>query len=172
MAVALGSRHTVALDVPAQVTRTEDALRPRPAHLLIFLVLAMAAGSKHSLALCSDGTVAGWGAGAMTGDGTNEERSLPVAVDASGALAGKRVVKIAAGENHSLVLCADGTLVAWGKNDFGQLGDGGNLDSPVPVRVDPDGLLDGKTILGIAAGGNFNLVLCSDGTLEIGRAHV
>ena len=53
-------------------------------------------------------------------------RLVPVAVNtASGvsALYGKTVVAIAAGAYHSLALCSDGTVAAWGYNGYGQLGD-------------------------------------------------
>ncbi|CAK0771007.1 hypothetical protein CCP4SC76_5400003 [Gammaproteobacteria bacterium] len=45
------------------------------------------------------------------------------------------VVEIAAGESHSLALKQDGSLWAWGKNDFGQLGDGTGFNHQTPVRI-------------------------------------
>ena len=38
------------------------------------------------------------------------------------------------GAYHTVGLRADGTLWAWGKNTDGQLGDGTNVDSNVPVQ--------------------------------------
>ena len=78
-------------------------------------VVAIAAGSAHSMALCSDGTVAAWDddAAGQLGDNTMSDRLLPVAVNIApgvSALAGKTVVAIAAGRYHSLALCADGTV--------------------------------------------------------------
>ena len=51
---------------------------------------------------------------------------MPVAVNTGSgvsALYGKTVVAIAAGSSHSLALCSDGTVAAWGYNAYGQLGD-------------------------------------------------
>jgi hypothetical protein len=45
------------------------------------------------------------------------------------------VIAVAAGAWHSLALDENGTVWAWGYNFFGQLGDGINDDSPVPVEV-------------------------------------
>ncbi len=136
-------------------------------------VVAVAAGSFYSLALCSDGTVAAWGhnfAGQL-GDNTTMQRNAPVAVNkASGvsALFGKTVVGIAAGQMHSLALCSDGTVAAWGYNSYGQLGDNATTDRYVPVAVNKASgvsALFGKTAAAIAAGGNHTMALCSDGTV-------
>lgn len=131
-------------------------------------VIAVAAGGSHSLALCSDGTVATWGwnyAGSL-GNGNATDSPVPVLVDTSGVLAGKTVVAIDAGWHHSIALCSDGTVVTWGWNGYGgQLGNNSSLSSSVPVAVDTSGVLYGKQVAAIAAGGNHNLVLCRDGSL-------
>jgi len=130
-------------------------------------VVAIAAGFVHSLALCSDGTLAAWGRniGGQLGDGTSTNRSLPVAVDTSRIAPGKTITAIAAGSEHSLLLCSDGTLAAWGYNNSGELGTGGTSWAPTPVLVTHNGILSGKAVVSIAAGGVFSLAQCSDGTL-------
>ena len=80
-------------------------------------------------------------------------RLVPVLVDRTGVLAGKDVVAIAAGTAHSLALCADGTLAAWGSNYYGMLGNNSTSNSSVPVLVDATGALAGKKVVAIAAGG-------------------
>lgn len=131
-------------------------------------VTAIAAGYDHILALCSDGTLAAWGwnsYGQLGNNRATESLGVPVAVDASGVLAGKIVVGIAAGSGTNLVLCADGTLAAWGNGDYGQLGNGSTTTSSVPVAVTRTGVLAGKTVTAIASGTSHSLALCSDGTL-------
>jgi alpha-tubulin suppressor-like RCC1 family protein len=59
------------------------------------------------------------------------------------------VIDIAAGVDHALALKANGTVVVWGANLFGQT----NI---------PSGLTD---VVAIAAGGYFSLALKSDGTV-------
>jgi alpha-tubulin suppressor-like RCC1 family protein len=130
-------------------------------------VISVEAGETHSLALCSDGTMYAWGASFSGAVGVPEAGAYrePVAVDRSGVLAGKTVTKIAVGSGHNLALCSDGTLVAWGANTTGQLGNGNTTDALVPVAVNRSGVLAGKTIVKMAAGSLHSLVLCSDGTL-------
>jgi alpha-tubulin suppressor-like RCC1 family protein len=118
----------------------------------------VAAGNTHGLALRSDGTVWAWGQGTHgeLGDGTLSTSTTPVQVY---GLSG--VVAVAAGIKDSLALRSDGTVWDWGENQFGQFGNGTTADSqPTPVQVRG---LTGVTK--IAAGGNFNLALRSDGTV-------
>jgi len=58
------------------------------------------------------------------------------------------ITAIAAGQDYSLALKNDGTVRAWGRNDAGQLGNGTNTHSNVPVQVSA---LSG--IMAIAGGG-------------------
>jgi alpha-tubulin suppressor-like RCC1 family protein len=143
-------------------------------------VAAIAAGAAHSMALCSDGTVSTWGnnANGQLGNNSTITSYWPVAVNVShnvingklvfSALYGKTLVAIAAGQNHCLALCSDGTVAAWGYNGNGQLGTNTTTSSIFPVAVNKaSGIsaLFGKTVIGIAAGGNHSIALCSDGTL-------
>jgi hypothetical protein len=67
---------------------------------------------------------------------------------------------ITAGDSYSLALRGDGTVWAWGRNSYGQLGDGTTIPRSTPVQVSG---LTGVTTL--AAGFNHSLALRSDGTL-------
>jgi alpha-tubulin suppressor-like RCC1 family protein len=106
-------------------------------------IVAVAAGAYHTLALRADGTL--WSCGlnnrGQLGDGTqaNSFKVIQVAdpTDATGFLQG--VVGIAAGDNHSVALKLDGTVRAWGGNNWGQLGDGTIADSVFPVTVSSGG---------------------------------
>ncbi len=98
-------------------------------------VKAVAAGGTFSLALLQNGTLRAWGLNSLgqLGDGTTSSRSLPVQVT---GLPG-RVSAIAAGGGSALALLANGTVMAWGGNALGQLGQG-QVDSgahPVPLAV-------------------------------------
>ena len=131
-------------------------------------VKAIAAGSDHSLAFKGDGTVWAWGRNdhGQLGDGTTTNRSAPVQVlgeDGTDHMAG--VTVIAAG-GHSLALKSDGTVWAWGWNDYGQLGDGTTTNRNTSVQVAGEGgigYLDG--VIAIAVGDDHSLALKSDGTV-------
>jgi alpha-tubulin suppressor-like RCC1 family protein len=65
------------------------------------------------------------------GLGDTTDRNTPARV-------GTGFVSVAAGKYHSLGLKADGTLWAWGRNDFGQLGLGDTDNRNIPVKVVED----------------------------------
>ncbi len=91
--------------------------------------------------------VASWGVNSygQLGDGTTTSRSRYGDVNALG----NAVVRAAAGFFHSLAVRSDGTVWAWGDNQYGQLGDGTRTNQSTPV----------------AAGYGHSLALRSDGTV-------
>ncbi|MEU6218221.1 hypothetical protein ABZ845_11985, partial [Streptomyces sp. NPDC047022] len=140
-------------------------------------VVGIAAGTGRSLALRKDGTVLAWGDNGFgeLGDGTTTSRVTPVRVCAPGQTAPctrflTDVVGVAAGTNHSLALRKDGTVLAWGNNGGGELGDGTFTNRVTPVRVCAPGqmapctrfLTDVRTI---AARGGHSLALRKDDTV-------
>ena len=73
---------------------------------------------------------------------------------------------LAAGQYHTLVLTTDGTLVSWGYNKTGQLGNDSTAAAASPVMIGGQGVLAGRTPIGIGAGGYYSLAWCADGTLS------
>ena len=67
---------------------------------------------------------------------------------------------LSAGSLHTLKIRTDGTLWAWGRNSFGQLGDGTTTDRHSPVQVQ-----SGTTWLSVSAGSVHTLGIKTDGTL-------
>jgi alpha-tubulin suppressor-like RCC1 family protein len=140
-------------------------------------VSGISAGGSHSLALLSDGTVVSWGEneygqlgdGTHTGPGTctlvsglNEESEITKPCSATPVVVSglSGVTAVAAGGDHSLALLANGTVMAWGANGNGQLGNGTTENSDVPVAVSG---LSGVTA--IAAGSGHSVALLSNGTV-------
>jgi hypothetical protein len=153
--------------------------------------VAIAAGAYHGLALKADGTVFGWGE-----NGVGEATGVPSNVDpyiASGpvTIAGQpltNVVAIAAGGYHSLALKADGMVVAWGDNNYGETNIPPGLTNVVAIAtgyahslaLKADGTVVGwgdnyaheatspaglSNVVAIAAGDGFSLALKADGTV-------
>ncbi|WP_158632018.1 hypothetical protein [Micromonospora sp. Llam0] len=107
-------------------------------------VTAIAAGWGHNLGLRPDGTVIAWGwndSGQLgNGDRGWYQSETPVQVCAVGQTAPctqflTGVIAIVAGEYYSLALLRDRTVVGWGDNTAGQLGDGTTDIRTSPVRV-------------------------------------
>ncbi len=67
---------------------------------------------------------------------------------------------IAVGANHALALRDDGTVWAWGDNDYGQLGDGTQTQRGTPVQL--AGL---PKVTAVAARTDHSLALATDGTV-------
>jgi alpha-tubulin suppressor-like RCC1 family protein len=97
-------------------------------------VVAIAAGSQHSLALTSTGEVLAWGRGSFgqLGNASTGNRDLPVRVHIP---ASDHVTAVSAGGGFSLALTSTGQVLAWGHNKFGQLGDGAMVNADVPMGV-------------------------------------
>ena len=94
-------------------------------------MVAIAAGTHHSLAIKFDGSVVAWGQNA------NGQTDIP-------ASATNGVVAVAGGYYHSLALKADGSVVGWGDNAYGQTNIPSGLSTlNLPVAV--SGTLDTNT---------------------------
>ncbi len=106
-------------------------------------VSAIAAGGNHGLALLKNGTVMAWGYNVFgqlgVGGGPETCESYPPReacsrrpVHVPGL---SDVTAIAAGQDYSLALLANGTVMAWGFDQDGGLGTGATLESDVPIPV-------------------------------------
>ena len=121
--------------------------------------VAIVAGIKHALALQADGTVLTWGdnaAGQLGVGATTPQQTAPVQITNL-----QNIIALSAGFDHSLALKSDGTLLSWGSDSAGQLGDSTALaQQSTPVAVQGS-----SEIIGIASGIYHNVALKSDGTL-------
>ena len=126
----------------------------------------VAAGFDHSLALHTDGTVRAWG---YNGDGERRrhhlrplrpgDRERPEPHTGQG-LSG--VVELSGGRYHSLAVRTDGSVVAWGGNYYGEVGDGTLTNRTIPVAV--TGATSG--VVRVSAGGYHSVAFRTDGTVQ------
>jgi alpha-tubulin suppressor-like RCC1 family protein len=132
-------------------------------------VAQVSGGLDFAVALRRDGTLWAWGSNEFGRLGTNDppgtDRLLPVRVNdvVGGNTDGiEDVVKVAVAWEHGLALKADGTVVAWGRNFVGELGDGTTNDSFIPVNV--SGL---SNVVDIAVGYQRSMALTADGKVWV-----
>ena len=133
------------------------------------------AGSLHTCAVQSDGTLRCWGEGAegrlgyaSTGDvGDNETPA-----NAGGSVnvgPGRTVTSIAAGSSHTCALLDDGTVRCWGFGNSGRLGYANTQsvgDNETPGSVGPVSLGSGREAVAITAGAAHTCALLDNGTVR------
>ena len=94
-------------------------------------------------------------------------RATPTSVDLP---TGRTAVAVAAGHMHTCAILDNGSLMCWGKDDYGQVGDGGNIESftTQPQFVD---LGTGRTAVEVAAGGHHTCAILDNGDLKCWGSH-
>jgi alpha-tubulin suppressor-like RCC1 family protein len=114
----------------------------------------IAAGYNHTCATDRAGAAYCWGDNSRgeLGDGSTVSSSVPVAVQAGGALVGQRVTHISAAFHYTCATDRAGAGFCWGAGGDGVLGNGTTSDSSVPVAVQTTGVLAGETLTGISTG--------------------
>ena len=121
-------------------------------------VTAISAGGNHSLAIKNNDTVWAWGYGqyGQLGNGTTSSDEIePLQITGL-----TDVLKIIAGWNHSLAIKSDGTVLSWGMNFCGQLGDGTTTHKLQPVQI-----TDFTNVTGIFANECHTVAFMSDGSV-------
>ena len=108
---------------------------------------AVVTGNAHSCALREDGGAECWGGNnfGQLGDGSRVDRHGPVVVSLP---TGRTAKAIGAGCDHTCGILDDDSLACWGKNSFGQLGNGIVGDRSTPVVVDLQGQMVREMTLG------------------------
>jgi alpha-tubulin suppressor-like RCC1 family protein len=116
-------------------------------------------GGSHSLALRSDGSLWAWGGnsdGQLGFGNLNEyDQYSPQQVGN-----GHNWIAMAAGGDHNLALQANGRMYSWGRNSYGQLGNGNTNSYDTPQQVGGD-----STWADICAGSAHSLALKANGSL-------
>jgi serine/threonine protein kinase/alpha-tubulin suppressor-like RCC1 family protein len=143
--LAVGGNHTCAITVDGmaycwglnsdgQLGDGSTVSRPTPVAVDAELrFLSVAAGGAHSCAVAQNGDAFCWGRnnyGQLGAGSSGAPSASPVPV--AGALS---FVTIVAGSAHTCARGRDGHAWCWGRNAYGQLGDGTTLDRSRPFTV-------------------------------------
>ena len=113
-------------------------------------VASVSAGYGHTCAVTDADALLCWGYNSHgeLGDTTTTSRSTPVGVFGFGSGA----ASVSAGNDHTCAVTTGGAARCWGRNVFGELGDGTETASSTPVAV--FGL--GSGVAKVSAGGLFH----------------
>jgi alpha-tubulin suppressor-like RCC1 family protein len=116
------------------------------------LVLGVTSGGLHSCAVKVGGTAYCWGENAdgQLGTGGSTRQLSPVLVNGLAS----QVDTIVAGFFHSCAIIEGGDVRCWGRNSFGELGDGSTTTRRTPVEVAGLG-----SIVSLGAGDSFTCAL-------------
>ncbi len=148
--------------IPAQVAKLAGALNG---------IVAISSGRNHSCALDTSGNVHCWGVNAcgQLGNGRNDYPwNIPVQVkDVSGTGTLNNILAISMGVYHSCALNTSGNIHCWGSNYNGQLGNGTNTNSKIPVQVkDAKGTGALNNVIAISTGERHSCALDTSGNVH------
>lgn len=98
---------------------------------------ALAVGFFHSCAIAMDDSTYCWGSNwaGQLGDNTNGQKNIPTLVDRSNMNSGEVFTSLGLGSGHTCGLTNQGRILCWGANNDGELGNGNNTLSRVPVAT-------------------------------------
>ena len=99
-------------------------------------LVSLTLGSAHACGLTATGAAYCWGENVFGQLGNNSTTPSPTAVAVSLPAGVTGFEHLTAGSMHTCGVASTGAAHCWGKNEFGQLGDGTTTNSSVPVPVD------------------------------------
>jgi hypothetical protein len=118
--------------------------------------------------------VCGFGPGGRLGTGDESTRFNFVCIQ-TGGLAGKKVVGIALGQDHSIAISQQGEVFTWGSNKYGQLGYAlpkPSYKNDTPIQTTPRQVFNPfkkEVIIGAAASSIHSVVFSSTGLFTFGK---
>ncbi|CAK6973245.1 probable E3 ubiquitin-protein ligase HERC3 [Scomber scombrus] len=141
---------------------TTDRHTPNPVHSLdMKKTIHISCGKDHTAILTKDGEVFTFGCGqyGQLGHNSFSDELCPRLVAEP---QGSKVIKIACGRHHTLVMTDSKKVYSFGCGEQGQLGHGEESHQSVPLPVQlPQDAIDVPQIRDIYAGGNCSFATCS-----------
>jgi alpha-tubulin suppressor-like RCC1 family protein len=137
---------------------TSDVSTPAQVTALGATIAEVKTGRTHTCARRTDGTTWCWGGNAygQVGDGTNTQRTSPVALSGLGTQA----VQLASSDGHTCAVMNDQSIRCWGQNTSGNLASGvWSFDSPAQEVTSL-----GNSVTQVATFAGHACALKSDGT--------
>jgi uncharacterized repeat protein (TIGR02543 family) len=130
-------------------------------------IISLSKGSTHASALTSTGRVFMWGDNqyGYLGDGTSITRNVPTEITSNFSLStGEKIISLSLGSTHSSALTSTGRVFMWGWNEFGQLGNGMNVNRNLPTEITSNfSLATGEKVMSLSLGYTHSSALTSTG---------
>ena len=119
-------------------------------------------GGSHACAVLKTEKLACWGNNpwGQLGTGNTINSATPVEVNLG---EGREAVAVASGLEHTCAIVNDGSVLCWGFNGRGELGDGTTSTRNTPVAVE---LGEGRSAVAISLGDHHTCALLDDDSLK------
>ena len=122
----------------------------------------------HNCAILDDGSVVCWGdnqAGELGVGNTTNTGSWRYSPNTVNLGTSRKVVDIAVGIAHNCAILDNGSVMCWGRNNYGQIGIGNYSNDPIvtPHYVD---FGSGRTAVSIEAGGQHTCAILDNGSVS------
>ena len=123
----LGIGNYISTDIPIRINQLKK-----------IKITQIACGVGHVLALTNNNLIYSWGRffkqeNKKEKSSTSGDYSLPQLIE---SLSNESIIKISAGNNHSMAITELGELYTWGEGIYGQLGHGVNNNEQYPKKVE------------------------------------
>ena len=119
----------------------------------------LAAGESHTCGIGSDAWAYCWGSngasagGRRLGIGTNDGwRNVPTAVVRGAIPVGQTITHLAGGYGHSCAVASNNRIYCWGRNTYGELGNGSTTSTNAPVLTSYGNIPTSATISKLVTG--------------------
>ena len=120
-------------------------------------VVDVSVGDSHACVVKNDGSLWCWGYNnwGSIGDGTTTDRAAPVPI----VVQGVKFAQVVTSHFQTCALSTTGAAYCWGRNSFGQVGDGTTIDRLSPVQIIASGVTQ------IATGTSHTCAVKTDGSV-------
>ncbi len=123
-------------------------------------VKMLSTGAFHTCVILNDDSLSCWGSNesGQLGDNSTDDRPAPTAI----GLGSNTAKALSAGNRHTCVILDNDSLSCWGRNVFGQLGDGTTTQRLVPTAIS----LGSNTAKAVSVGGSHTCAILDDDSLS------
>ena len=126
--------------------------------------ISLSSGNYYTCAILDNGAVSCWGQGGYggLGNGGTSDKTTPMLTSSLGV--GRTAISLSSGAYHTCAILDNGDVSCWGRNDEGQLGNGGTSDTTTPTLTSSLGT--GRTAVVLSSGFDHTCAILDNGSVS------